>query len=391
MAGGGGGPGTRLLGRVRLGARRKGPALGGGGNRASTSKTTDVRPELNLAGRGPRSCRGPLAGGDAGEGVGVPGLADAWEQPGVRVHLTQATQPEPRPPALGLGGLTAGAQHTSQVGPAPGVCWKHTNEHPNPAPPPTPPCTSAPHDAAARTPQHRPSDRHGPAPLVPGTLSDACPSDGRGPPTCWPPPPEQQENSHFRREGQGRRPRAELRGRPVAVRRRPSCHLSPKGQRTAKQTKRRHARHQPGLQVVSRRRGGRVEALSARPPAGHPGALARRSPPPAQTPRLGPDADSRHWGIASRSRGPPQPAPHSRPVPEPCPPRIPAQGQGRPAPPRPPLPVPTGDAVHAARPALPLGRRARGVFLLARMSPRTGTGMGRERERAVYAVRSVQK
>lgn len=117
MAGGGGSPGTRLLGRVRLGARRKGPALGRGGNRASTPKTTDVRPELNLAGRGPRSCRGPLAGGDAGEGVGVPGLADAWEQPGVRVHLTQATQPEPRPPALGLGGLTAGAQHTSQVGP----------------------------------------------------------------------------------------------------------------------------------------------------------------------------------------------------------------------------------------------------------------------------------
>lgn len=138
MAGGGGGPGTRLLGQVRLGARRKGPALGGGGNRVSTSKTTDVRPELNLAGRGPRSCRGPLSGGDAGEGVGVPGLADAWEQPGVRVRLTQATQPEPRPPALGLGGLTAGAQHTSQVGPAPGVCWKHTNKHPNPAPPADP-------------------------------------------------------------------------------------------------------------------------------------------------------------------------------------------------------------------------------------------------------------
>lgn len=256
--------------------------------------------------------------------------------------------------------------------------------------PPTPPCTSAPHDAAARTPQHRPPDGHGPAPLVPGTLSDACPSDGRGPPTCWPPPPEQQENSHFRQEGQGRRPRAELRGRPVAVRR-PSCHLSPKGQRTAKQTKRRHAGHQPGLQVVSRRRGGRVEALSARPPAGAPRGPARRSPPPAQPPRLGPDADSRHWGTASRSRGPPQPAPHSRPVPEPCPPRIPAQGQGRPAPPRPPLPVPTGDAVHAARPALPLGRRAQGVFLLACMSPRTGTGMGRERERELCMQFAVSR
>lgn len=280
--GGRGGPGPRLLGRVRLGARRKGPALGRGGNHASTPKTTDVRPELNLAGRGPRSCRGPLAGGDAGEGVGVPGLADAWEQPGVRVHLTQATQPEPRTPRWASGASPPGPSTRARWALRPESAGSIRTSTPTLLRPPTPPCTSAPHDAAARTPQHRPPDGHGPAPIVPGTLSDACPSDGRGPPTCWPPPPEQQENSHFRQEGQGRRPRAELRGRPVAVRRRPSCHLSPKGQRTAKQTKRRHAGHQPGLQVVSRRRGGRVEALSARPPAGAP--RGPRLPLPSPSP-----------------------------------------------------------------------------------------------------------
>lgn len=188
----------------------------------------------------------------------------------------------PGPPRWASGASPPGPSTRARWAPAPGVCWKHTNEHPDPAPPADPALHVGP-------PRCRGQDSPTPSPrrARPGAPR---PGDSerrlslRRPwyPTCWPPPPDQQENSHFRREGQGRRPRAEVHGRPVAVRRRPSCHLSPKGQRTAKQTKRRHAGHQPGLQVVSRRRGGRVEALSARPPAGAP--RGPRSPLPSPSP-----------------------------------------------------------------------------------------------------------